>query len=732
MMNLIGNGIKFCRGADVLVKVTLEPQSEQTTTSGEGRMLRMDVTDSGPGLTATECERVFRPFERAAPEKGGGTGLGLYFSRAFARALGGDVTVASAPGVGSTFTLRVPVRVLPDAAAPPLSPREAPLSPAAATPHLLPLVPPEALMAAPAAPTRCTGTAYHVSDCEPPTPAGAPVHVPSPHAHGDSASEGSNGASAPPTPEESDAIINRMLEELLQYANDMFTCCRIVDGSAADFMPSRDGRAGAAGGACAAPIFTYVSASVQLVLGWTPAQLCGRNKLELAHADDAERVATMLAAVHDGSAPCAYILYRFLHADGSYRWLHAQICRQADDASAPEARNLLCIIRDATDFKNTEAALREYLLATSHDLRTPCHGIMTVAQLLAGRDSVAADAEASFLVQAVRSGCGLMLGIITNILEMRFMSSERDSALGAPPVAAPPGGGTAHDSRLNLKPVVVAPRELVAAVLQTCRLGCGLLRGQLEWRNEREAAQALPAAVYLDGDRATQILQNVIVYVLHHSPGDAPVTLNVRVERMGAGTDAAAGADADAGVLCVDVCDPGRRLWTEECERIFSPNFATSATPAGAGTSCSGLGLFVARSLARAMRGDVTAEVEGPCGGTELRVRLPVVCAPAPTGGGAPGALDAASPSVAHLAAASAAFADSSPRPHKRGADAASTDAQAQAQRPRAAEAQSTTVTTTQLGAPAPRPRCLLVDDHEVRSFSHHLVIDDSLSLHAD
>jgi PAS domain S-box-containing protein len=673
LMNLISNAIKFSHGTEVRVRVTLEPAP------GEQRMLRMDVTDSGSGLTAEECERVFVPFERAAPEKGGGTGLGLHFSRAFARAMGGDVTVASTPGVGSAFTLRVPVRVLADLAAPPSPPVEAlPRVATAATPVV---ASPEPL--AEPAHARCGGAVSHTSTPEPPTPSGA--RAPQPNTNGNGSESSSGGASAPPTAEESDAIITKMLEELVLYANDMFMCCSIESE----------------GDAAAVPIFAYASPSVQRVLGWAPDTLCGRNALELAHADDAERVATMLSAVHDGSTPCAYILYRFLTADGSFRWLHVQMCREVD-AGAPRAGagSVLCIARDATDFKNTEAALREYLLATSHDLRTPCHGIMTAAQLLAGRDSVAADAEASFLVQAVRSGCGLMLGIITNILEMRFMSSEQDSALGA---AAPHAGAKAHDSRLNLKPVSVAPRELIAAVLHTCRLGCGLLRGKLEWVKERDAATALPAAVYADGDRVTQVLQNVIVYVLHNSAGDAPVTLCARFERGG----------ADAGVLCVDVCDPGRRLWPEECERIFSPNFATSATPAGARTSCSGLGLFVARSLARAMCGNVTVCVQGACGGAELRVRLPVTVCP-PAGGGAPHALDAASPSAALLAATSAAFASSSPRPHKRaGADV---DASATAQRPRAAETPPAPAPAQQLGALAPRPRCLLVDDHEVRA----------------
>lgn len=136
MMNLVGNAIKFARGSEVRVAVCMEPLGaaaseghEQQEVPADGlQVLRVDVSDQGVGLTPEECERVFRPFERAAPEKvrncscprarcavshasrsrqGGGTGLGLHFSRSFARAMGGSVTVMSTPGVGSTCVCAV-------------------------------------------------------------------------------------------------------------------------------------------------------------------------------------------------------------------------------------------------------------------------------------------------------------------------------------------------------------------------------------------------------------------------------------------------------------------------------------------------------------------------------------------------------------------------------------------------------------------------------------------------
>jgi two-component system OmpR family sensor kinase len=68
------------------------------------------VTDTGPGMTPEEAENIFDRYYRggeARTRTPHGTGLGLPISRAIARAHGGDLTVHSVPGGGSTFTLRL-------------------------------------------------------------------------------------------------------------------------------------------------------------------------------------------------------------------------------------------------------------------------------------------------------------------------------------------------------------------------------------------------------------------------------------------------------------------------------------------------------------------------------------------------------------------------------------------------------------------------------------------------
>jgi signal transduction histidine kinase len=100
LLNLLSNAGKFTR----------EGQIELTGRREPGRIV-LEVTDTGIGITKEQLTRLFQPFTQAdgtTSRRYGGTGLGLVLARHFARMLGGDVTVRSTPGVGSSFTLTLP------------------------------------------------------------------------------------------------------------------------------------------------------------------------------------------------------------------------------------------------------------------------------------------------------------------------------------------------------------------------------------------------------------------------------------------------------------------------------------------------------------------------------------------------------------------------------------------------------------------------------------------------
>jgi signal transduction histidine kinase len=73
--------------------------------------IELAVSDTGIGMTAEQQAKLFQEFTQADPstaQRFGGTGLGLAITRKLARMMGGDVTVASEPGKGSVFTVRLP------------------------------------------------------------------------------------------------------------------------------------------------------------------------------------------------------------------------------------------------------------------------------------------------------------------------------------------------------------------------------------------------------------------------------------------------------------------------------------------------------------------------------------------------------------------------------------------------------------------------------------------------
>ena len=85
----------------------------RVATRADGRWLRIDVLDSGPGLPAEVAARMFDPFFTTKRD-GKGTGLGLFVSRSIMERLGGDLTAANRAGGGSVFTIRLPAQAPPD------------------------------------------------------------------------------------------------------------------------------------------------------------------------------------------------------------------------------------------------------------------------------------------------------------------------------------------------------------------------------------------------------------------------------------------------------------------------------------------------------------------------------------------------------------------------------------------------------------------------------------------
>ncbi|HEY7877881.1 MAG TPA: ATP-binding protein, partial [Gemmatimonadaceae bacterium] len=101
LLNLMSNAVKFTNPGGRIVARVAQQEGE----------VWISVTDTGVGVPADKLEHIFEPFvqlDRELTSGHDGTGLGLAISRDLARAMGGDITVGSTVGRGSTFTLVLP------------------------------------------------------------------------------------------------------------------------------------------------------------------------------------------------------------------------------------------------------------------------------------------------------------------------------------------------------------------------------------------------------------------------------------------------------------------------------------------------------------------------------------------------------------------------------------------------------------------------------------------------
>ncbi len=117
LLNLGGNAVKFTRGGTVRLAVSRDEDAQRQ----DRAMLRFEVGDTGIGIDPAVLPRLFQSFEQADSSTArvyGGTGLGLSISRRLVRLMGGDISVRSQPGEGSTFWFTVPLGLDPGSDSP--------------------------------------------------------------------------------------------------------------------------------------------------------------------------------------------------------------------------------------------------------------------------------------------------------------------------------------------------------------------------------------------------------------------------------------------------------------------------------------------------------------------------------------------------------------------------------------------------------------------------------------
>jgi two-component system chemotaxis sensor kinase CheA len=110
--NLLNNAIKFTAAGSIIVSARLvEGNAQLSTAVNQSRWLELAVADTGIGMPAQSLALIFEKFcqlDATSTRLHGGVGIGLYLVKRFATVLGGDVTVESQVGRGSTFTVTIP------------------------------------------------------------------------------------------------------------------------------------------------------------------------------------------------------------------------------------------------------------------------------------------------------------------------------------------------------------------------------------------------------------------------------------------------------------------------------------------------------------------------------------------------------------------------------------------------------------------------------------------------
>lgn len=113
LFNLLSNAAKFTKEGQVTLAVTRNDQVATMNGDKNSSLIIFKVSDTGIGMTAEQQERLFQPFtqgDASTTRKYGGTGLGLSLTRRFCQMMGGDITLESKPGEGSTLTVSLPLK----------------------------------------------------------------------------------------------------------------------------------------------------------------------------------------------------------------------------------------------------------------------------------------------------------------------------------------------------------------------------------------------------------------------------------------------------------------------------------------------------------------------------------------------------------------------------------------------------------------------------------------------
>jgi PAS domain S-box-containing protein len=267
-----------------------------------------------------------------------------------------------------------------------------------------------------------------------------------------------------------DTLTERMFEFLVNNSDDAFMICAVEP----DMLR-----------------ITYVSPNVAHRLCYTHDEIMDHDLAEFCHPDDRQRVGEEVAAAIAGSHNLLS-QHRNLTKTGEIVW--------CETAGWTDTQSFYLVCRDVRHRKKSELELRSFAVSTSADLREPCNGILIITALLEQRPGLSTEAQT--LLAVIRASCGLLLGIVTNVLTAKLVES----------------------GELALHDMIFDPQAAISDIVQVCRLGCGVNADGdygISWKSGE-----LPSLVEGDRDRCIPSL-----YRLHCDETD-PVSFSSAFFRL--------------------------------------------------------------------------------------------------------------------------------------------------------------------------------------------------------
>ncbi len=301
----------------------------------------------------------------------------------------------------------------------------------------------------------------------------------------------------------------------------------------------------------------------------------------LAGSDSSGASATLdrlLAGVGPDS-PYASAEVQLTTNDGPGHWVCCDHSLQFEDGAWTAD---VVTVHDVTRLREIERAKADFVAAVSHELRTPITPIKGYVELLRAKGESMSEELRQDVLRTVAERTSHMARLIEDLLLVSRISSEGPGAV-----------------------VLALQLELVDLVEETRRAAADYLRDPTRQVSLEPPAE--PLEISADPLRLSQIVMNLLSNAHKYSPPDAPIRLRLWRED---------------GWAKVAVIDQGRGIPEEEMQRIFN-KFHRVEDPMTMTASGTGLGLYIARELARAMGGEVDAS-SSPQGGSTFTVRLPL------------------------------------------------------------------------------------------------------------